>query len=276
MRQHGTIERPADLEGRGFILDRPTKLRLLPAQPRTGFRFVRTDLEGQPSVTASVRNLHPAANCTMLEDGRAKVMVIEHLLAACWGTGVTDLVIETDGPEIPTLDGSARPFAEKLRGSGIVASGTPVPGIVLRQPIAVNEEGGKLLIAYPADGFRLSYVLHYPERPEVQTDFLAVEGTPEELLSAVLPARTFIPEEEALRLLEEGLIRSTDETMGVVVRPGQTPQLRMPHEFARHKILDLLGDLAILGRHFQAHFLGVMSGHHLNARMVRALAARYP
>lgn len=276
MRKQGTIRHPVGVHGRGFILNQETALRLLPAETDTGFCFIRTDLDGHPSVSALPRHLRSAANCTVLEDGEARVMVVEHLLAACWSLGVTNLIIETSGPEIPTLDGSSLPFAEKLSGSGIVPQEPGIPEVVLTRPVVTSEDGEKLLIAFPAERFRLSYLLHYPNCPEVATDFLTVEGALEELERELLPARTFIPEEEARRLLEEGLIRSTDESMGVVIRQGQTPETRLPHELVRHKILDLLGDLAILGRDFRAQFLGVMSGHHLNARMVRALAARYP
>ncbi|OPX21958.1 MAG: hypothetical protein B1H03_05630 [Planctomycetales bacterium 4484_113] len=276
MRKQGTIAHPVSLHGRGFILDRETALKLSPAEASTGFRFVRTDLQGQPSVTAHPRYLRSAPNCTVLEDGDARVMVVEHLLAACWALGVSNLIIEVDAPEIPTLDGSALPFAEKLESAGIITQDATIPQIALHAPVVVSEDGGKLLIAFPAGSFRLSYLLHYPDLPEVGTDFLVITGELEQLRRELLPARTFIPEQEARRLLQQGLIRSTDESMGVVIHPGHTPQMRLPHELVRHKILDLLGDLAILGCEFRAQFLGIMSGHHLNARLIQALAARYP
>ena len=260
----------------GFMLNELTEVTLRPAEENAGIYFVRDDLQGSPVIEAVPENLRLSPNCTTLQKGDAKVIVVEHLMATLWAFGVTNLEVRLKGAEIPTFDGSAKPFSDFIREAGIVEQDALVKEIELLTPIVVREDREKLLLAVPADNFALGYLLKYDESPELGTDFLMLEADREKFIDEVLLARTFIPEQEALRLLEQGIISSTDESMGVVVRPGDKPQLRVSHEFTRHKILDMVGDLFVLGRNVKAHFLGVMSGHRLNARMVRAISARYP
>ncbi len=270
-----TIKNEVSFSGKGFMLDRMTSVTLIPREENTGIIFRRTDVENDCAICAEPQNLRYSPNCTTLEKNDVKVIVVEHLMSACWALGISNLEVRIDSPELPTFDGSAMPYVEYLQSAGLVEQQAPVTEISLRSPIVVKENEDKCLIASPAESFRVSYILKYPEYPNVETQFTTFDGDREKALTEILPARTFIPEEEARKLLEQQIITGTDESMGVVIRAGDIPQLRLPDEFARHKVLDILGDLYILGKGVKAHFLGVMSGHKLNAKMVQAISARY-
>jgi UDP-3-O-acyl-N-acetylglucosamine deacetylase len=160
--------------------------------------------------------------------------------------------------------------------AGIVEQQAPVRQLVLRRPLAVTGKGGSAIIALPAESTIFSYLLDYQGDPEIGCSYVAVDLCEKGLFESLLPARTFITEEGARAALESGSIHSTNESLGLVIRRGCQPELRMPGELARHKILDMLGDLFILGSIVQARFIGIKSGHKLNAQIVRELAARYP
>jgi len=272
-----TVGEPAGFSGPGFLYGREARLRLLPAAPNSGIVFVRTDLPGQPCIPAHPANQRPGSHCTVLGTGEAAVSVVEHLLAACAVLGVSNLRVEIDAPELPTADGSAKPYADILMAAGIVEQDEPAWEYRLARPLLVREdEPDSALLAFPSATPRISYLLHYPQSPEIGCAFLTVSLDDDDLVEQLLPARTFITEAEARSAIASGWLKSTDESLGLVVRSGREPELRMPEEFARHKILDLVGDLHILGKKVRAHYVGVKSGHKLNARLVRELAARYP
>jgi len=138
------------------------------------------------------------------------------------------------------------------------------------------EDGDTAIVAIPCDTLRFSYMLDYSKYPEIGCDFVTIKPDSDNLLTDLLPARTFIAEPDAIAAVQNGLIKSTDENMGLIIRPGVKPELRMSGEFARHKILDLMGDLQILGKTVRAHYVGIRSGHKLNSHLVRELAARFP
>ncbi len=271
-----TIKQEVTFTGKGFIMDTQTEVVLAPAQENSGIYFIRTDISSDNIVEASPQNLRLTANCSTVEKGQARVMVIEHLMSACWALGITNLEVRINGREVPTFDGSAKPFVEFLQEAGICEQSATIPTLKLKYPVVVRENDEKMIVAIPSKKFTVGYLLKYPENPELGTDFLMLVADEAEFVKSILPARTFIPESEAIKLVEEGYIKSTDESLGVVVRAGDKPELRLPQEFVRHKILDMVGDLFILGKRIEAQFLGIMSGHKLNARMVKALSARYP
>ncbi len=271
-----TIERECTLSGRGFICDQRVQVTLTPAGVDEGIRFVRTDLEGAPEIPVHPRAQVSVEHCTTLRNGDAKVIVVEHLLAACFALGVTNLKVSLSGLEMPTCDGSSLPWAEAMKNAGICEQDKPTKLIVLKQPVHVTSPDGSFILALPFDSPVFEYLLDYSQNPEIGCSFASVKSDSDDLLSTLLPARTFIMEEEARVALDAGKIRSTDEKLGLVIREGQRPVLRMAGELARHKILDMMGDLYVLGARVRARFIGVKSGHKLNAQMVRELSARYP
>lgn len=270
-----TIKKPVELHGKGFIHNRQTTVRLLPAEPNTGIVLVRTDLSGA-RLAVSPKTQRPRPNCSSIAAGEVSVEVVEHLLAACCAFGISNLQVELDGPELPALDGSAKTYAEHFRAAGVAEQDAPLREIRFHQPIIVHGDNGALLALLPAERRRLSFVLDYSQHPEIGVEYISIDLDADNPAETVLPARSFIMEKEARIAQEQGLIGADDESMGLVVRAGTKPELRMPGEFARHKILDLMGDLHVLGRRLNAHVLGVKSGHRLNAKLVQAIAARYP
>lgn len=271
-----SIKRDCALDGSGFICDQRVHVVMRPAGPGTGVRFIRTDIEGNPEIPVHPRSQVSGEHCTMLRQGEAKVIVVEHLLSACFALGVSNLEVALNGPELPSCDGSSLPWAQAMLEAGLIEQAEPVEEIVLRKPMAVYGSDGASLIALPSEEFIVEYLLNYEQSPEIGCCFVSVRPDAEDLLMSLLPARTFIMEEEARAALNTGTIRSTDENLGLVIRRGNAPKLRMPGELARHKVLDMLGDLFVLGKRVRARFVGIKSGHKLNAQIVRELAARYP
>ncbi len=270
-----TLRNECELQGPGFIHNLDTRVVFTPAEPSTGLTFFRSDLSGRPSIHCRPASQEPSGNCTILREDSASVAVVEHFLAACAVLGITNLAVEVSGPEMPILDGSAWAYAEKFLAVGLKTQDAPYRKYILSRPLFLSD-GEAALLAVPSETLRFSYLLDYSQRPEIGCDFVSVTPELEDLSESLLPARTFISEQDALTAIQNGSIKSTDESMGLIVRPGIKPELRMPGEFARHKILDLMGDLHVLGKAVHAHYLGIKSGHKLNARLVRELAARFP
>jgi UDP-3-O-[3-hydroxymyristoyl] N-acetylglucosamine deacetylase/3-hydroxyacyl-[acyl-carrier-protein] dehydratase len=270
-----TIKKPVELQGKGFIHNRQTTVRLLPAEPDSGIVLVRTDLSGA-RLAVSPKTQQPRPNCSSITSGNISVEVVEHLLAACSAFGIANLEVELDGPELPAFDGSAKVYSEQLSSVGVVEQDAPLREIRFHRPLAVHGDNGAVVVVLPDEQRRFSFVLDYSQYQEIGVEYVSVDLDAENLADTVLPARSFIMEEEARIAQEKGLIGATDESMGLVVRAGTKPELRMPGEFARHKILDMMGDMHVLGRRLNAHILGVKSGHKLNAKLVQAIAARYP
>lgn len=275
MHSQRTIASEVSLSGLGIFTGAETTVTLKPAAPGTGIVFVRADLPDRPAIPARPANLFDLASCTSLKSGGCRVIVTEHILAGLWCQGVTNAVVEVTGEEIPALDGSALPFAEMVGRAGTVEQDAPVRPLAPVDPLAVRAEGG-MLVLLPADEFRVTYVLEYPQ-PHIGTQTASAGGDRAAFLREIAPARTFIPYEEAAAAVEAGIIKTNDESSGIVVREdGTSVALRFPNEYARHKVVDILGDFALLGRDLKAHIVAVKSGHKHNAMMVRKLSAIYP
>jgi len=270
-----TLRDACEIQGPGFIHNQETHVVFLPAESNSGIVFIRSDLSEKPAIYCKPANQESSGNYTTLRSGETTIAVVEHLLAACAVLGITNLVIEVNGPEMPTLDGSARGYAEAFLGVGLESQDSTIRELPLSRPLHV-ENDGSAIVAIPCDTLRFSYMLDYSKYPEIGCDFVTVVPGSDDLLTDLLPARTFIAEREALAAVKNGVIKSTDESMGLIIRPGVKPELRMSGEFARHKILDLIGDLYVLGKTVRAHYVGIRSGHKLNSHLVRALAARFP
>ncbi|HEX5009864.1 MAG TPA: UDP-3-O-acyl-N-acetylglucosamine deacetylase [Planctomycetota bacterium] len=273
-RRQRTLAAPAELSGAGLHEGRGVTARLLPAPAGTGVVFRRADLPGAPEVRVAPDSLGEAARRTQLVHGSAEVHTVEHLLAALLAAPVDNVLIELDGPELPGLDGSARPWVQVLQRAGAVEQREPRRTLVLSRVVSVAWAGGSLR-AEPGPGLELDYTLDYsahglpPQRVQARfpgTDFAA----------ELAPARTFVLAAEARELQAAGLGRGATPENTVVLEPGYRPahgSLRFPDEPARHKMLDLLGDLALLGADLQARVVAVKSGHRAHHELVRKLAA---
>jgi UDP-3-O-[3-hydroxymyristoyl] N-acetylglucosamine deacetylase/3-hydroxyacyl-[acyl-carrier-protein] dehydratase len=273
-RPQRTIAREAGVRGISFLGGRDVRLRFRPAEAGSGVVFVRTDLPDRPSVPALIQNVVPRQRRTAIERGPAVVEMVEHVMAALAGLRVDNCVVEIDGPETPGCDGSSRAFAEALSEAGFLEQEAPRPVLVIDRPITVRE-GEAILTAHPGEvgHLVLSYHLDYGPRTPIGRQSFFVDVSTESFRDELSTSRTFLLEAEAQALREAGIGSRTTERDLLIYGPdgviGNT--LRFPDECARHKTLDLLGDLALVGRDLSGHVVAHRSGHSLNAELARRL-----
>lgn len=272
-RQH-TIGREVGFRGVGIHTGRETTMTFRPAPDDAGITFVRTDLEGAPAIAVRPENAANGTDAlrrTILRSGSAEVHTVEHVLGAISGLGIDNLTIEVDGAEVPEpLDGSARAFVEAFQSVGLREQEAPRRYFEVTSPIAIEEDGARI-VALPHPGRRISFTIVYPN-PVVGTQHIEIDLTPETFARQVAPARTFALYEDIEALRAAGMIRGGTLDNAVVVRGEEilNPDgLRFPDEFVRHKVLDLLGDLMVLGRPLKGHVVSVRSGHRSNVAFVR-------
>jgi UDP-3-O-[3-hydroxymyristoyl] N-acetylglucosamine deacetylase len=265
-----TLARPVELAGVGLHRGREVRLEVRPALPGYGLRFVRVDLPGAPELPATVAGVHRSPLCTALRGGAGvEVATVEHLLAAARGLGLTDAELRLDGPEVPMGDGSAAVFADLLASGGLVSHGAETPLLDLARPVAVAH-GEASLVALPAERPRFTYVFAHPH-PAVGVQLAEFVPGRDDFRSELAPARTigFLTDIERMRA--QGLALGGSVECAVVIgEEGYVGPLRFPNEAARHKLLDLFGDLALIPP-VRAHFLGLRSGHALNAALAEAI-----
>jgi len=271
-RPQRTVKKNTSFSGVGLFTGDETTVTVRPADPDTGVVFVRTDLPGKPTVRASIDNLSRRAHRTSLKQGQAEVEMVEHMLAALHGQQIDNAVIELDSAGMPNTDGSALPFVELLQKAGAVEQNAPRRELELTEPVAVTD-GDVVLVALPSsEGLSVSYTLNY-DTPEIKTQTYSFQLNGDSFAKEIAPARTFLPasqvEEFKLRGLGKGA--SYRNTLIVSEQGIVENELRFEEEFARHKILDLIGDLFLLGADLKAQVVAVKSGHAANARLVEKL-----
>ncbi|MGE5756837.1 MAG: UDP-3-O-acyl-N-acetylglucosamine deacetylase [Planctomycetaceae bacterium] len=269
-----TIARETEVRGVGFFHGSDVALRFRPAEADTGIVFVRTDIPGRPAISAHIRNVIPRPRRTTLQHGTATVEMVEHVMAALAGLRIDNCTIEIDAAETPGCDGSSRAFVEALHESGTVELDRARETLVIDRPITVRD-GGATLTAHPGDGagLVLSYQLDYGPQTPIGAQSLFVDISPETFRRDLAPSRTFLLEAEALALRQAGIgSRASSADLLIFGADGLIGnQLRYPDECVRHKILDMLGDLALLARDLVGHVVAHRSGHQLNAALVRKL-----
>jgi UDP-3-O-[3-hydroxymyristoyl] N-acetylglucosamine deacetylase/3-hydroxyacyl-[acyl-carrier-protein] dehydratase len=269
-----TIAREAGLRGIGFLTEADVRLRFLPAEADTGVVFRRADLPGSPPVPAHVRHVVPRQRRTSLQAGDAAVEMVEHVMAALAGLRVDNCVVELDAAETPGCDGSSRPFVEALLEAGIEEQDRPRAVVTIDRPITVRE-GKAALTAHPGetDGLILTYNLDFGAATPIGRQSLFFEVEPGRFRDEIAPSRTFLLEPEAMALKQAGLGSRLSESDLLIFGPEGpiNNTLRFPDECVRHKILDMVGDLALAGVDIVGHVVAHRSGHQLNAELVRTL-----
>lgn len=268
-----TIGRAGSISGVGLHTGVATTLTFRPAPPDWGVRFFRVDLPDSPQIPVTVACTASAQRRTTLERGGVELHTVEHVLAAVAGLGIDNLAIEVDANEVPEVDGSALPFVRLLKECGIVEQERPRSVYRLRQPTCVGDASAGIM-AFPCDGLELSYTLDYGH-PILRRSTVSVRLDPETFEREVAGARTFCLKEEADALRAQGLGKgATLENTIVVTRDGVLNEgpLRFPDEFARHKLLDLVADLSLLGMALEARIVANRSGHALNRELVGRIA----
>ena len=265
-----TIARPVTIRGTGIHTGEEAVVTLAPAErPGAGVVFV----VGGQEIPARASNVADTARCTVLgRPNGASVATVEHLLSALSGSGITDCRVAVEGPEIPIGDGSAGLWIEALAGAGIAVPGEEVAPLLLEEPVVLAGANGAFIAAFPAHSLRMTVAVTFAH-PLVGTQVARFDpARGEDYATQIAPARTFgfIEEVEALRAA--GLARGGTLENAVVVYPDHySVPLRFPDELARHKLLDLIGDLALVGRPLIADVVAVRPSHRLNTDFARVL-----
>ena len=277
-----TIGGPAVIEGVGLHTGEKGTMRFMPAPVGHGVRFVRTDLAGSPEVLVRPENAHfdpGAGRRTILQQDGVQIHTMEHVLAAVAGLGIDNLRIETSTMEVPEgHDGSSAPIARALMAAGLVDQDKPTRHIKVTKPVHWAEKGVELS-AVPFDGLRITFQIEY-DHPLIGIQERTVDISPEVFLEQIAPARTFVLERDLELLREAGWIKGGRLESAIVVGKDGTvlndEPLRFPDEFVRHKLLDLIGDLFILGAPVLGHFTARRSGHQGHVAFVKMLKETLP
>ncbi len=274
MDKQRTIEKEASLKGIGLHTAKKVSVTFKPAEIDTGINFIRTDLPDRPVIKASIGSLLSQSRSprrTSIGRDGIEIHTIEHLMAALSGLCIDNIYIEIDNDEVPGLDGSSLNFLEILSKAGIKEQEKSRRYYLVKEPIFVEEEGSAIVVV-PSRDFKISYTLNY-NHPLLKVQFLEINFNEEVFKNELASSRTFCLESEAQELQQQGLGRGANyENTLVVGEKGVIKnKLRYQDEFIRHKILDLLGDLYILGEPLRGHIIALRSGHSLNLKLSRKI-----
>ncbi len=267
-----TISRSVSCSGIGIHTGEKASLTFKPAEVNTGIQFIRTDINGRPRIPAVIDNVNSINRGTALGVGKVDVHTVEHVLAAVSGLGIDNLQIEVDGVEVPAADGSSSIFVKLLDEAGIIEQNAQRKVALLTEPFNYEENGIHFLLL-PSDTLKISFHIEYPN-PIVGCQFDSLEINAETFRKYIAEARTFAFFEDVEQLKKEGLIKGGSLDNAVVIDGDKIlnkEPLRSPKELVRHKILDLLGDLYLLGVPLRAHVISSKSGHPSNINLVRKL-----
>lgn len=267
MTHEQTIRAPATCTGVGLHSGAPVTLRILPAPAGTGIVFRRTDLDGF-AIEASGRNVARVSYATSLMKKGVLISTTEHLLSAFIGAGIDNAVVELDNLELPILDGSARPFVEMIQKAGIRRQRKIRTYLRIAREIELRE-GDKFIAVYPANTYSVSYAINFPH-PQIGRQTFCVQLTNGSYLREIAPARTFGFMHEAEAMREQGLIRGASTENAIVLTRHEVlnPPLRFADEFVRHKVLDLIGDLALIGKQILGSVVADRAGHAMHTALV--------
>ncbi len=275
-RSQRTLAAPAELSGVGFITGARVRVRFLPAPANTGIVFRRVDLPRSPAVVARVSEVTNTNRRTTLGPATTGITLSEHVLAALSGLRIDNCILELDGLEPPGLDGSAGHFCDVLLNAGVVVQPARRPIRAVEKSIVVAS-GDSTIALHPAEGpqLRATYILDYGHGATVPRQTFTLEATPENFAREVARCRTFCTESEAKAIRAIGLVPhlSYADTLVFGPRGPIENKLRFADEPARHKVLDVLGDLALCGFDLAGHVVAYRSGHTLNAQLARRLVA---
>ena len=268
-----TLRHSISFSGKGLFTGSPIDLTIYPAKAGHGIAFQRSDHPGAPLLKASLSSVKATPRCTVLGNERFQVQTVEHLLSALSAFHIDNALIVLSGPEIPIDDGSSLIFTQKIKEAGVEDLKEKRTAIAVSSPLFFSDEDTHI-IALPSHEFRISYTLHYPHSPLIRTQFYTVGVDEESYEKQIAPSRTFCLYEEIAPLVERGLIKGGGLDSAVIIAEDRVlnPEgLRFRDEMVRHKILDLIGDLSLIGVHLLVHIIAIRSGHSTNIAFARLL-----
>jgi UDP-3-O-[3-hydroxymyristoyl] N-acetylglucosamine deacetylase/3-hydroxyacyl-[acyl-carrier-protein] dehydratase len=269
-----TLRQSVSYAGIGLHSGNRVNMTFLPAPANTGIRFRRIDLEGKPEIEARIENVGETNRSTTLTKGNLKVQTVEHVLSAFAGLNVDNAIIELDSNEPPIADGSAREYSRMIQTAGIVPQTEKREIYSLKQPIEVRM-GESSLSIFPHDKLRISCTS--ADKEGRFTQFFSLDLSPENWEKELAAARTFCFYEEIEFLIKNGLIRGGSLENAVVIREDAVltnEPLRFAEEFVRHKILDIVGDISLIGKPLAAHIVAIKPSHAANCELARAVTAQ--
>jgi len=278
-----TIKNTVEISGIGLHKGEEIKLTLKSngqERDEQGIIFKRVDVAGKNNIVkVDYRNLFDLERGTNIRnEDDVKVHTIEHFLSALSVTGITDILVEISGNELPILDGSSAGFVEKLLEAEIVELESEIEPVVIKEPVIFSDEkAGKYVMALPYDGFKISYTIDF-NHSFLKSQYFEIEVNLENYMEDIARCRTFAFDYEIEFLKKNNLALGGSLENAVVVGadgPLNPEGLRYPDEFVRHKILDIVGDLYVLGRPLQAHIIAIKAGHYVNSRLTEMIAKKY-
>lgn len=272
LRKQRTLKQDVSFSGIGIHTGKEVGLRFCPAK-EGGVVFRRVDLPGKPIIPATVEYVQDTSRSTTIGIKDIRVHTVEHVLAAIKAYNIDNLCIDISSIEPPIGNGSSDVFVDMIEKAGIDEQEHQVPVVKIQQPIYWSE-GGIHLVALPYDGYRISYTLSYPGSTFLQGQFHSIDLTEEEFKKEIAPCRTFSLYKEISTLIDKGLIKGGSLDNAVVIKDDAILSkggLFFPNEMARHKILDLIGDLFLVGFDFRAHIIAICSGHTSNFAFARRI-----
>jgi UDP-3-O-[3-hydroxymyristoyl] N-acetylglucosamine deacetylase len=274
IRQQSTLAKPASVSGFGFWSGQDVTIEFRPADEQTGIVFIRTDLAGAPRIHALIQNRVPGPRRTTLVDNGCAVEMVEHVMAALAGLQIDNCEVHVNRAEMPGMDGSSIRFVESLLTAGREQQDAPKETLVVREQTRVAEGDTWIqAIACRSNTTIFNYELDYPNEPCIGAQTVTARFDRETFIREIAPARTFLLQSEAEQLQRQGLgSRVTHQDVLVFSESGPIENtLRFSDECARHKMLDMIGDLALSGKDLIGEFSASKSGHRMNSQMVFAL-----
>lgn len=272
-RKQRTLRESIGFSGIGLHTGEQVSMTFMPAKEGTGIIFKRIDLPGQPVIPATVEYVCDNSRNTTLGLGDVRIHTVEHVLAAIRAYNIDNLCIEIHGIEPPVGNGSSDVFVDMIEEAGIEEQSSILPIVRLKSPVHWSE-GDVHLVALPYSGYRISYTLHYPKARLIKSQYFSSLITSETFKREIAPCRTFSLYEEVSILMDRGLIKGASLDNAVVIKDDTILSkggLFFPDEMVRHKVLDVVGDLALVGFDFQAHIIAIRAGHASNVAFARKL-----
>ncbi len=299
LEQQRTIAKPVTVQGVGLHTGNPSTMTFVPAPANTGIWFRRVDLDGKPEIKADIDHVVDISRGTTIGNGELRIHTVEHVLAALAGMMIDNVIVELDANEPPVMDGSALPFVQAIKEAGIVEQDSPRDYFVIEKTISYSDEKrGIDIVVFPSDEFRITFMVDY-KNPALGTQYTSMYSLQDEFETEFAPARTFCFLHEVETLIQQGLIKGGNLDNAIVIIDRQVNEdeidhlkellglsgdvkvgtsgilndkpLRFKNEPVRHKALDLIGDLALLGVPLKAHIIAARSGHAANVELVRML-----
>jgi len=268
-----TLDSEVFTSGIGLFTGEKVSIRIKSAPAKTGIVFQRVDLPHKPLIPAQIQFVSDTHFCTRLKADGASVMTVEHLLSALSACGIDNALIEVAGPEIPVGDGSSRVFVDLIEQAGIVEQDAAKRFFTLSQPVFWSDKDIHL-IALPHFEMHVSYTLHFPRSVQFRSQYFSLPVHQELYKHEIAPCRTFSFYEEIASLIEKGLIKGGGLENALVIKEDRVMNpggARYPDEMVRHKILDLIGDLSLIGGTLKAHVIAIRSGHTSNIAFAKTI-----